>query len=286
MMKTNKKCAVVGGGTMGRQIGLNAAIHGYTTTICETAPAIQEHLIKWEEEYLAGRIAKGKMTVEQVADIKRHFLVTADLNVALKDADIVIESITEDREAKSKVLQQISELAAENAIIGTNSSYMVSSLFKDVVKNPERLVNLHFFAPALVMKLVEIVKGDHVSTATVKNAINFCRSVGKVPVLVRKEVDGFIVNNILSAIKEEAYRLVNANVCSIEDLDTAVKFGLGHPMGPFELDDLSGIDIRYHVLKRRLMETGVKSEGYEIIEKLYQEGRYGEKTGHGFYDYM
>ena len=163
---------------------------------------------------------------------------------------------------------------------------MVSSLFKDVVSNPERLTNLHFFAPVLAMKLVEVVKGEHVSDATVEKAMDFCRAVDKTPVLVQKEEDGFIVNNILKVIKEEAYRLIHSGVCSIEDLDTAVKLGLGHPMGPFELDDLSGIDVRYHVLKRRLEETGIKSEGYDMIENLYKEGRYGKKTGHGFYDYM
>ena len=162
---------------------------------------------------------------------------------------------------------------------------MVSSLFKDVVKNPSRLMNTHFFAPALVMKLVEVVKGEHVSDEAAERAMAWCREVGKTPVLVRKEEDGFIVNNVLKVIKEEAYRLVNAGVCSMEDLDTAVKLGLGHPMGPYELDDLSGIDVRYNVLKRRFEETGVKSEGFDMIEKLYKEGRYGKKTKHGFYDY-
>lgn len=284
-MGDTKKCAVVGGGTMGRQIGLNAAIHGYVTTVCETVPAVQKNLLKWEEEYLMGRVARGRMTSEQVGIIKSRFSVTDDLKAAVKDADVIIESIIEDRTAKTKALQQISEYAPTDALIGTNSSYMVSSLFKDVVNNPERLTNLHFFAPVLAMKLVEVVKGGHVSDATIEKAMDFCRAVDKTPVLVQKEMDGFIVNNILKVIKEEAYRLINSGVCTIEGLDTAVKLGLGHPMGPFELDDLSGIDVRYHVLKRRLEETGVESEGYDMIEKLYKEGRYGKKTGHGFYDY-
>ncbi len=284
-MDNKGKCAVIGGGTMGRQIGLNAAIHGYDTTVCEPIAAVRENLESWKEEYLAGRIAKGRMTQEQVAEIKARFRVTESLEEAVKDAEVVIEAIIEDREAKSACLKQISELAPDNAIIGTNSSFMVSSLFKDVVKNPSRLMNTHFFAPALVMKLVEVVKGEHVSDEAAERAMAWCREVGKTPVLVRKEEDGFIVNNVLKVIKEEAYRLVNTGVCSMEDLDTAVKLGLGHPMGPYELDDLSGIDVRYNVLKRRYEETGVKSEGFDMIEKLYKEGRYGKKVGHGFYDY-
>ena len=285
MAEIKGNCAVIGGGTMGRQIALNAAIHGYTTIVSETVPAVRENLKAWEESYLAGRIAKGKMTAEQVEEIKARFAITDDLAAAVKDADVVIEAIIEDRAAKTAVLHEIGELAPENAVIGTNSSFMVSSLFKDAVKNPSRLMNTHFFAPALVMKLVEVVKGEHVSDEAAERAMAWCRSVGKTPVLVRKEEDGFIVNNVLKVIKEEAYRLVNAGVCSMEDLDTAVKLGLGHPMGPYELDDLSGIDVRYNVLKRRYEETGVKSEGFDMIEKLYKEGRYGKKTKHGFYDY-
>jgi 3-hydroxybutyryl-CoA dehydrogenase len=110
-------------------------------------------------------------------------------------------------------------------------------------------------------------------------------STGKTPVVVQKEEDGFIVNNILKVIKDEAYRLVKSGVCSFEDLDTAVELGLGHPMGPFKLDDISGIDIRYNVLKRRYEETGVKSPGYDMIADLYQKGRLGKKVKHGFYDY-
>lgn len=284
-MAEMKKCTVVGGGTMGRQIALNAAIHGYETAVCETVPAVRENLAAWEESYLAGRIAKGRMTEEEVAAVKDRFSITDNLEEACKGADVVIEAIIEDRAAKTAVLTKIGEYAPENAVIGTNSSFMVSSLFKDAVKNPSRLMNTHFFAPALVMKLVEVVKGEHVSEEAAERAMEYCRSVGKTPVLVQKEEDGFIVNNVLKVIKEEAYRLVKTGVCSIQDLDTAVKLGLGHPMGPYELDDLSGIDVRYNVLKRRLEETGVKSEGYEMIEKLYKEGRYGKKTKHGFYDY-
>jgi len=280
-----KKCTVVGGGAMGRQIALNTAIHGYDVIVCESFPAARESLEAWKEDYLAGRIAKGRMTEEQVAAIKARFSVTDDLEVACKEADIVIEAIIEDKQAKTDLLGKVSKLTRPDTIIATNSSFMVSSTFAGVVEHPERLANLHYFMPALVMKLVEVVKGDHTSQETVDKLMEFGRSTGKTPALVKKEEDGFIVNNILKVIKEEAYRLVGEGVCSLEDLDTAVELGLGHPMGPFKLDDLSGIDVRYNVLKRRYEETGVKSYGYEMITELYEQGRLGKKTKHGFYDY-
>lgn len=284
-MSELKKCTVVGGGAMGRQIALNSAIHHYQVVVCETVPAVRENLLVWEEEYLAGRIAKGRMTQEQVDGIKSRFSVTDNLEAACRDADIVIEAIIEDKQAKLDVLSKVSQFAPETAIIATNSSYMVSSTFKDVVQRPERLANLHYFMPALVMKLVEVVKGEHTSQETVDCLMAFGREIGKTPVLVRKEEDGFIVNNVLKAIKEEAYRLVSEGVCSIEDLDTAVELGLGHPMGPFKIDDMNGLDVRYNVLKRRYEETGVKSYGYDMIENLYKQGKLGKKTRHGFYDY-
>jgi len=284
-MSELKKCTVIGGGAMGRQIGLNSAIHNYQVVVCETVPAVRENLRAWEDDYLAGRIAKGRMTEEQVADIKRRFTITDDLASACRDADIVIEAIIEDKQAKLDVLGQVGRLAPTTAVIATNSSYMVSSTFANVVQYPERLANLHYFMPALVMKLVEIVQGDHTAQETVDRLMAFAREVGKTPVLVRKEEDGFIVNNILKVIKEEAYRLVSEGVCSLEDLDTAVELGLGHPMGPFKLDDMNGLDVRYQVLTRRYEETGVRSYGFDMIETLYKQGRLGKKTKHGFYDY-
>ena len=280
-----KKCTVIGGGAMGRQIALNTAIHGYEVIVCESFPAARESLEAWKEEYLAGRIAKGRMTAEQVADIKARFSVTDDLEAACKEADIVIEAIIEDKQAKTDLLGKVSRLTRSDTIIATNSSFMVSSTFAGVVEHPERLANLHYFMPALVMKLVEVVKGDHTSQETVDKLMEFGRTTGKTPALVKKEEDGFIVNNILKVIKEEAYRLVGEGVCSLEDLDKAVELGLGHPMGPFKLDDMSGIDVRYNVLKRRYEETGVKSYGYDMITELYEQGRLGKKTKHGFYDY-
>ena len=281
-----KKICVVGGGVMGRQIALNAAIKGFTAAVYEFKPEVRENIKQWLETYMDGRIKKGRLTEEQVAASKARFSVTGELAEGVRGAQIVIEAVPEVEEIKRKVLKEISDLAEEGTIIATNSSYMVSSKFVDCVKDPSRLANMHFYNPALVMKFVEVVQGPHTSDETAQTLFDFAKANGKEPILMKKEIAGFAANYIIAGIYERAHFLVSHGYCSYQDVAKACEFGLGHPMGPYELDDLSGIDVRYNVLKRRYEETGVKSEGFDMIEKLYKEGRYGKKTGHGFYDYV
>ena len=171
-----KKCTVVGGGAMGRQIALNSAIYAYQVAVCEPVEAVRQDLRAWEASYLAGRIAKGRMTEEDIFGIKSRFLVTENLEDACRDADIVIEAIIEQEDAKRDVLGKISQMVRPDTLIATNSSFMVSSLFKDDVVHPERLANLHYFMPALVMKLVEVVRGEHTSQETIDRLMAFGRS--------------------------------------------------------------------------------------------------------------
>lgn len=280
-----KKVCVVGGGLMGRQIALNTAIYPYEVNLVDSNPQVLENVRQWEDEYLAGRIAKGRMTEEQVAGIRSRFHICADLTEAAKDADLVIEAIVEREDAKRALLSQISDVARPDAIIATNSSSICSSVFKDDVKNPERLVNLHYFNPALVMKLTEVVRGAHCSEETIKAMMDFSRATGKTPVLLNKEIDSFIANRILGAINREARWLVEEGYCSVEDLDTACENGLGHPMGPFRLNDLTGIDLSYDLMNRTYQKTGKKPVGYDLIKEYYDKGYYGKKSGRGFYDY-
>ena len=162
---------------------------------------------------------------------------------------------------------------------------MVSSLFKNDVANPSRLANLHYFNPALVMKLVEVVKGEHCSQETADSLMAFCRATGKTPILLNREVDGFVVNRILQAINDEARWLVQEGYCSYEDVDIACENGLSHPMGPFRLNDLTGIDVTLNVMDRRYELLGEKPIGYDMIKSMVEEGRLGKKVGRGFYDY-
>ena len=284
LMKIQNIC-VLGGGLMGRQIGLHAAIYPYQVRIFDSNPAVLEDVARWKDQYLAGRIAKGRMTPEQVAEISGRFHICATLEDAVADADLVIEAIIEQKDIKSALFQQISRLVRPDTIIATNSSRMASSLFAPDVVNPQRLANLHFFNPALVMQLVEIVQGAHCSDETAQALYAFVESIGKTPVLLKKEVEGFVVNRILQAIKSEARWLVENGYCSPQDVDIACEKGLNHPMGPFRLEDLSGIDLTYNIMQRQMEETGEKPTGYDLIKSLYDKGCYGKKSGHGFYDY-
>ncbi|MBE6643121.1 MAG: 3-hydroxyacyl-CoA dehydrogenase family protein [Ruminococcaceae bacterium] len=283
-MKIKKVC-VIGGGLMGRQIALNTAIYSYEVTLTDSNPDVLDAVAKWEEEYLAGRIAKGRMTEEQVAGIKSRFHIVSTLEEAAKDADLVIEAIVEVEDIKRELFRKLSALTREDTIIATNSSRMCASLFKDEVKNPARFANLHYFNPALVMKLTEVVQGEHCSSETAETLMEFSRSTGKTPVLLKREIEGFIANRLLNALKNEARYLVENGYCTIEDVDTASENGLGHPMGPFRLEDLTGIDLTYNIMMRTYEKTGEKPIGFELVKSYYDKGFYGKKNGRGYYDY-
>ena len=280
-----KKVCVIGGGLMGRQIALNTAIYPYEVTVFDANAAVLEDLAKWEDTYLAGRIAKGRMTEEQVAGIRSRFTICATLEEAVKDADLVIEAIIERKDIKSSVFRQVSALVREDTIIATNSSRMASSMFAADVANPSRLANLHYFNPALVMKLVEVVQGEHCSDETAQTLYDFAVATGKEPIWIKKEVEGFIVNRMLQALKNEARWLVENGYCTPQEVDKACEKGLNHPMGPFRLEDFSGIDLTYNIMLRKIEETGEIPVGYELIKSYYDKGWYGKKSGRGFYEY-
>ncbi|MDR1874539.1 MAG: 3-hydroxyacyl-CoA dehydrogenase family protein [Synergistaceae bacterium] len=280
-----KKVCVIGAGLMGRQIALNTALYGYEVTLTDSIPEALENASSWKDDYLAGRLQKGRLTRQKVEDVASRLRLESDPAVAVRGANLVIEAIVEDRAAKEELLSRISSLVSEDALIATNSSYMVSSLFAGCVTNPARLANFHYFNPALVMKLVEVVQGPHTSEETVRLLMEFATSTGKSPVWVRQEIDGFLANRILRAVNFEAFSLLEKGIASFQDIDIAVENGLGYPMGPFRLQDLTGIDLAYHTAMRILNDTGVKRPGFDIIRQKYEAGEWGRKSGKGFYEY-
>lgn len=281
-----KNVLVIGAGQMGKQIALVSAIHGYQTTLNDTFPEALTAAAAWKNEYLDGRIAKGKMTPEQVAEIKTRFQIEIDLAQVAKDADLVIEAIIEKEDTKQELFAQLDKLAKSTAILASNSSYIPSSKVARSTNRPSQVANLHFFNPALVMKLVEVVQGEHTSEETAQTLMEFARSCGKSPILVRKEIDGFVTNRILADIMDEAMFLVDGGYVTPTEVDIAVEKGLNHPMGPFKLMDLVGLDISYLSRQRRFAQTGEeKDRPSKSLEEKYKEGKLGRKTGEGWYKY-
>jgi len=280
-----KTVCVVGAGMMGRQIALHTARYGYEVYVTDSNADVCAAAAAWAEDYLAGRIAKGRMTEEEVAGIKARFHVSTSLEEAAKDADLVIEAIFENEDAKHEIFRKLNAICRKDTLLTTNSSAMVSSIFAADVDDPSRLANLHYFNPALVMELVEVVKGEHTSEQTAQALVDFCKATGKYPVLLRKEVEKFVVNRIMTAIANEAYWLVENGYCTFEDVDIACEKGAGHKMGPFRSKDLTGIDRNFLMMQAQYDKTGVKPVGYDLLKQQYDQGRFGRKTGHGFYDY-
>lgn len=281
-----KNICVVGAGNMGHQIALSAALAGYKVTCADINEETLQKAEKFADTYLPERVAKGKLTEDEAKAARARVSFTGDLTEAAKDADLVIEAAIEKLELKRKIFADLDKICPPHAILATNSSYIVSSKIADVTGRPDKVCNMHFFNPALVMKLVEVVKGPHVSDDTVEIVMDACKKMGKIPVMLQKEIYGFLVNRIVAAIKTEALYIYDMGVASPEDIDTAVVHALGHPMGPFRLLDLTGIDLTYYVSTERYQESGdPKYKPSPIIVEKFVKKEWGRKTGKGFYDY-
>ena len=204
----------------------------------------------------------------------------------MSEADFIIEAIIENLEIKRELFRKISRICRPDAVLGTNSSNIVSSRLADVTVNPERLLNIHYFNPALVMQLVELVKGGHTSEETIEAARVFAENTGKTPIVLNREIAGFVANRINAAVVHEALSLLEKGVATVNDIDTACEKGLGYPMGPFRLMDLTGIDVNYYVRVERFAESQDPFDAPNplVIEK-FEKGEYGRKTGKGWYEY-
>ncbi len=281
-----KNIAVIGAGNMGHQISLQAAICGYKVKCTDLSEETLKKADDFVNSYLPGRVEKGRLTQEQADQARANISFTPSLEEAVSDADYVIEAAIEVLDIKRKIFADLDKFAPKHAILATNSSAIVSSKIADATSRPEKVVNLHFFNPALVMKLVEVVKGPHVSEETADISMALCERMQKVPVKLMKEVEGFLLNRIFGAIGREAGWLLEMGVASFEDIDKACVYGAGHPMGPFRLNDLTGLDLSYIMGMERFRETGDFADlpGPSLTER-YMRGEYGEKTGKGWYTY-
>ena len=280
-----KRVLVVGAGTMGSQIALQTALSGhYDVTLVDSMPGQLERAGAQNRRLMDRAVEKGRLTEAVAAGTLARIAPSDDLASAAKSADLVIEAVIEDFDAKKDVFEELGKYAKKDAILASNSSTIAISRLAGFTDRPEQCCNMHFFHPVTVMQLCEVVRGPKTAEATLATAMEFVRSIDRTPVLLQKEIWGFIVNRILFAASEEAMRLLEGGYASAEDIDTAVQKGLNWPMGPFHLLDFSGLDIFYGALKDRHRQ-GEGADAPEVLRTLVEAGHLGKKTGKGFFEY-
>lgn len=281
------KICVVGAGQMGQQIAMLCALGGFQTALndvnAEALAKAEKSLHKLMEQW----VAKKKLTEVEKNEAFSNLSFMKSLETAAGDADYVIEAVVEKLDVKREIFKQLDQIAPSHTILASNSSTIVNSLIAEATKRPDKVCNLHFFYPPLVMDCVEVVMSDETSETTAQHSLELCKRINRNGVLLRKEISGFVANRLLGALQKEALYLYEEGIADYQEIDLIVKKALRHPIGPFELMDLSGIDIVYDVMQQQYAETGDPADKpTEAIQVKIEQGELGRKTGKGFYDYQ
>ena len=279
-----KKVGVIGTGTMGAGIVQVLAQHGYEVVMRSRHQESVDKGIAKVEKNLAKMVAKEKITEDQKNEAMGKITGSTDIAI-VKDADLIIEAASEDMEAKKALFKELDELVGPDCILASNTSSLSITEIAMATSRPDKVVGMHFFNPVPAMKLVEIINGLLTSEETNKTVTDLSVDLGKEPVQV-KEAPGFVVNRILIPEINEAIEILNEGIATAEDIDTAMKLGCNHPMGPLALGDLIGLDVCLAIMNTLYTEFGdSKYRPSILLKKMVRAGKLGMKTGAGFYDY-
>ena len=279
-----KTIGVIGAGTMGSGIAQTMAQSGYEVIISEISQELADRGLAGIEKNLDKLVAKGRLSSDEKDAAVARITATCDIG-ALKAADVVIEAAIENMEAKKTLFRQLDEVCEEKTILATNTSALSITEIAAVTDRPDKVIGMHFFNPVPVMKLVEVISGLCASEETKKAIIQLAESAGKTPVEV-EEAPGFVVNRILIPMINEAVGIVADGVSSVEEVDTAMKLGANHPMGPLALGDLIGLDVCLAIMETLQREYGdSKYRPHPLLRKMVRAKKLGRKTGEGFYQY-
>jgi len=282
-----KKVTVLGAGLMGHGIAQVAAqVAKYEVCMRDIKQEFLDNGMRMINDSLQRFLKKGEMTKEEVDQVLSRIHPTLDLKEAVADADLIIEAVTENPELKKKVLAEADAQARPDAIIATNTSSISITELASATRRPEKFAGMHFFNPPQLMKLIEIIKGAKTSDDTINTIVEVTKKMGKEPVVVKKDVAGFVVNRILIPALNEAVALVDEDVATPEDIDKAIKLGLNWPMGPLTLLDYVGLDTTLAITEVMQKEVDQKYQANPLLRQMVRAGLLGRKSGRGFYNWQ
>lgn len=280
-----KNITVLGSGVMGHGIAQVSATAGYNIVLRDIEQGFLDKAmekIKWSLDKLVG---KEKISQQESDDIYSRIKPVVDLKEAVKDAELVIEVVPEIMDLKKKVYAELDEVASKNVIFASNTSTLPITEIANTTSRPEKFIGIHFFNPPQLMKLVEIIPGEKTSKEIVEITQEYVKSVNKTAVLCRKDVPGFIINRLFIPMVHEACYVKDRTGATLEEIDSAVKFNLGFPMGIFELADFTGMDVIHKATVEMHMRDKKVILPHPTIEKMFDEKKLGQKSGQGFYKY-
>ncbi len=280
-----KNIAIIGAGTMGNGIAHTFAQKGYKVSLIDISEESLKKGLNTISKNLDRMVSKEKITETDKTETLANITSYTDIASGIKDADIVVEAATENIDLKLKIFKQIDELTSKNTILATNTSSISITKIAAVTSKPDKVIGMHFMNPVPIMKLVEVIRGYATSNETTKLVMDMSKKLGKVPTEVN-DYPGFIANRILMPMINEAIYSLYESVAGVEEIDTVMKLGMAHPMGPLQLADFIGLDVCLSILN--VMYDGFKNPKYApcpLLVNMVVAGKLGVKSKEGFYDY-